>query len=110
MVIEKPDKEFWSNSNLFSAFNACLTRLYTSVLNTDLYDTFDDRLQLLSLVPDDLHQDGPFDGALREQIDEEKCSRCWHRDASVGKSKAHPEICSRCEENIVSTGEIRSFV
>ena len=45
-----------------------------------------------------------------EQIEEEKCSRCWHRDASVGKSKAHPGICSRCEENIVSTGEIRSFV
>ena len=72
MVIEKPDKEFWSNGNLFSSFNACLTRLYTSVLNTDLYDTFDNRLKLLSLVPDDLHQDGPFDGAFREQIVEEK--------------------------------------
>ena len=71
MVIEKPDKEFWSNGNLSFAFNACLTRLYISVLNTDLYDTFDNRLKLLSLVPDDL-QDGPFDGALREQIDEEK--------------------------------------
>ena len=45
-----------------------------------------------------------------EQIEEEKCSRCWHRDASVNNSKAHPGICSRCEENIVSTGEIRSFV
>ena len=45
-----------------------------------------------------------------EQIEEEKCSRCWHRDVSVGNSKAHPGICSRCEENIVSTGEIRSFV
>jgi isoleucyl-tRNA synthetase len=45
-----------------------------------------------------------------EQIEEEKCSRCWHRDASVGNSKANPEICSRCEENIVSAGEIRSFV
>jgi isoleucyl-tRNA synthetase len=45
-----------------------------------------------------------------EQIEEEKCSRCWHRDAIVGNSKANPEICSRCEENIVSAGEIRSFV
>ena len=45
-----------------------------------------------------------------EQIEEDKCSRCWHRDTSVGNSKAHPVICSRCEENIVSTGEIRSFV
>ena len=71
MVIQNPDKEFWSNGNLLSAFNACLTRLYTSVLNTDLYETFDNRLKLLSLVPDDL-QDGPFDGDFREQIDEEK--------------------------------------
>jgi isoleucyl-tRNA synthetase len=45
-----------------------------------------------------------------EQIEEEKCSRCWHKDASVGNSNTHPGICSRCEENIVSTGEIRSFV
>ena len=71
MVIQDPDKEFWSNGNLFSAFNACLTRLYTAILNTDLYETFDNRLKLLSLVPDDL-QDGPFDGDFREQIDEEK--------------------------------------
>ena len=71
MVIQEPDKKFWSNGNLFSAFNACLTRLSTSILYTDLYETFDNRLKLISLVPDDL-QDGPFDGDFREQIDEEK--------------------------------------
>ena len=72
MVIEKPDKKFWSNGNVFSAFNACLTRLYTSVLNRDLYDTFDNRLKLLSLVPDDDLQEGPFDGAYRKKMDEGK--------------------------------------
>ncbi len=45
-----------------------------------------------------------------ELVDDEKCSRCWHRDASVGQSKEHPEICLRCEENIGEIGESRSFV
>ena len=72
MVIEKPDKEFWSNGNLFSSFNACLTRLYTSVLNTDLYDTFDNRLKLLSLVPDEPQVGTFYDGEFRDKIDEDK--------------------------------------
>jgi isoleucyl-tRNA synthetase len=45
-----------------------------------------------------------------ENIDDEKCTRCWHRDSSVGQSKSHPEICLRCEENINSSGEVRYFV
>ena len=47
---------------------------------------------------------------LIDQINEEKCTRCWHKDSSVGESKSHPEICSRCEENIDSDGEVRYFV
>tara|TARA_Y100001970_G_scaffold122573_1_gene151956 strand:- start:802 stop:3573 length:2772 start_codon:yes stop_codon:yes gene_type:complete len=39
-----------------------------------------------------------------------KCTRCWHRHASVGTSKKHPELCYRCIENIDDNGEQRSFV
>ena len=42
--------------------------------------------------------------------DDDKCIRCWHRDPSVGSIKGHPEICSRCEQNIDHDGEARSFV
>ena len=45
-----------------------------------------------------------------ESIDDKKCTRCWHRDSSVGQSKSHPEICLRCQENIDSSGEVRYFV
>ena len=38
-----------------------------------------------------------------------KCSRCWHRHSSVGKSSRHPEICERCEINIIGAGEDRKF-
>ena len=40
----------------------------------------------------------------------EKCTRCWHRDDSVGTIEKHPEICSRCISNIDEDGEKREFV
>ncbi len=39
----------------------------------------------------------------------DKCNRCWHRQESVGESKDHPELCSRCENNISSQSEQRLF-
>ena len=39
-----------------------------------------------------------------------KCTRCWHRCSTVSKSKNHPELCMRCEENIETDGEVRKFV
>ena len=27
----------------------------------------------------------------------EKCARCWRHRATVGTSKAHPDLCDRCE-------------
>lgn len=27
-----------------------------------------------------------------------KCQRCWRRQASVGRSPAHPQLCGRCVE------------
>ena len=52
MVIDKPDKDFWSFANLFNAFRDCLIKLNHAVLSTDLCDTFDTRLKLLTILPD----------------------------------------------------------
>jgi len=41
---------------------------------------------------------------------DEKCTRCWHRDESVGSLEKHPEICNRCVSNIDEDGEKRQFV
>ena len=38
---------------------------------------------------------------------ETKCARCWHFRADVGTHAAHPEICSRCVDNIEGAGEVR---
>ena len=40
----------------------------------------------------------------------EKCARCWHRSDTVNKSLNHPELCSRCVDNIENEGEVRRFV
>ena len=39
----------------------------------------------------------------------EKCTRCWHRNKSVGSSNKHPELCNRCEQNLDGPGEDRRF-
>ena len=54
MVIDKPDKEFWSMPNLFYAFRGCLLKLNDAVLSTNLCDTFDSRLKLLIVLPKSL--------------------------------------------------------
>ena len=41
--------------------------------------------------------------------DHNKCVRCWHLREDVGKHDQHPELCSRCIENIEGTGEVRQY-
>jgi isoleucyl-tRNA synthetase len=38
-----------------------------------------------------------------------KCIRCWHHREDVGTDPAHPDICSRCVENVAGAGEQRRF-
>ena len=33
-----------------------------------------------------------------------KCARCWRHREYVGKSKAHPDLCDRCEKVVTETG------
>ena len=46
--------------------------------------------------------------------DSEKCVRCWHHRDDVGKNPDHPELCSRCIENVEAisdngNGEVRHY-
>ncbi len=38
-----------------------------------------------------------------------KCVRCWHHREDVGADPDHPELCGRCVENVMGTGETRRF-
>ncbi len=43
------------------------------------------------------------------QSTEAKCVRCWHHREDVGRNSDHPQLCSRCVENIGTSGETRYF-
>lgn len=38
-----------------------------------------------------------------------KCIRCWHLREDVGSHTDHPDICGRCVENVIGTGEQRLY-
>lgn len=39
----------------------------------------------------------------------QKCGRCWHYRADVGRNPEHPELCGRCDDNLHGAGEVRSY-
>jgi len=39
----------------------------------------------------------------------QRCDRCWHQTAAVGKHTEHPDLCDRCIDNIEGAGELRQF-
>ena len=51
--------------------------------------------------------DGVFISVYRANY--KKCARCWHLCEEVGNLFEHPELCSRCFENINGAGENRLF-
>ncbi|HEY7871797.1 MAG TPA: zinc finger domain-containing protein, partial [Rudaea sp.] len=34
--------------------------------------------------------------------DAPKCVRCWHHREDVGANAEHPELCGRCNENVLA--------
>jgi isoleucyl-tRNA synthetase len=40
----------------------------------------------------------------------QKCARCWRHRAYVGKSKAHPDLCDRCESVVANRGRLEREV
>lgn len=38
-----------------------------------------------------------------------KCVRCWHHREDVGSNSDHPELCSRCVDNVDGDGEVRHY-
>ncbi|MDX8379495.1 MAG: isoleucine--tRNA ligase [Gallionella sp.] len=37
----------------------------------------------------------------------EKCERCWHYSADIGRNEQHPTLCGRCDSNLYGDGEDR---
>ena len=57
-------------------------------------------------APADAFTDENFRVWVRKS-EAEKCVRCWHRREDVGSNPEHPELCSRCVDNVDGPGESR---
>jgi len=44
-----------------------------------------------------------------KQSQHPKCVRCWHHREDVGCNTEHPQLCSRCIENVIGIGEERDY-
>jgi len=61
-------------------------------------------------APDDAIQTELEGVKLKVIVSEyKKCVRCWHQRYDVGEHAEHPELCGRCEENVVGKGENRLY-
>ena len=95
--------DFYCNDNWFNVLN-----------------TLGDELRFVFIVSDvQLHKlgDAPSDSFVAldgikftvSKSPHQKCTRCWHRRTDVGNNQKHPELCSRCIENVYGNGEEREF-
>jgi isoleucyl-tRNA synthetase len=55
-----------------------------------------------------LSEDGTF-AVLVQTAKGTKCTRCWHIKEDVGSDLKHPELCTRCIENVDGEGETRRY-
>ena len=67
------------------------------------------RIHPLSAKTDDCIEAGEGVFINVSQSTHEKCVRCWHHREDVGQQTEHAELCGRCVENVVGSGEQREF-
>ncbi len=60
----------------------------------------------VEIVADDTLKDI---AVLATPTSKDKCARCWHCRADVGRSPTHTTLCSRCVDNVDGEGEDRRW-
>ena len=67
-----------------------------------------DELRFVFITSDATVTTGDALSAVITPADGSKCVRCWHIRTDVGQDSSHPEICTRCVENL-GDGEVRHY-
>ncbi len=74
-----------------------------------LLRSLDDDLRFVMLVSRaDVHPGGASLRIAVQATAHDKCARCWHHRADVGRQADHPELCGRCVDNLYGDGEARA--
>lgn len=106
--------------NIGSALNAEV-KLYCDAKQLSLLKKIEDELRFVFITSSvTLHEESESDAdVVATEINgmkmhvfpstHEKCVRCWHHREDVGSSDKHPELCSRCVNNIDAEGESRRY-
>ena len=96
--------ELYCNPELFDTLNQLSGELHFIFITSNALVIAD------QFAPDDAIQT-EFEGVKLKVIvsEHKKCVRCWHQRYDVGEHAAHPELCGRCEENVVGNGERRFY-
>jgi isoleucyl-tRNA synthetase len=75
------------------------------VLNSDSDVTkkvSQEELEEFFIVSDLIIQQGKPASASVTKTQYKKCGRCWRHRSTVGASKAHPDVCDRCESVVAA--------
>ena len=96
--------ELYCNAELYEALNQLSGELHFIFITSNASVMAD------QFAPDDALQT-ELDGVVLKVIvsEHKKCVRCWHQRYDVGEHAEHPELCGRCEENVVGSGEYRLY-
>jgi isoleucyl-tRNA synthetase len=86
--------------------------LYARGENREFLRSFGDDLRFVFITSQAsvLDQSGVEAPAVRIAVKaspHQKCERCWHYRADVGRDRAHPDLCGRCVANLFGAGEPR---
>jgi len=86
--------------------------LYADGESREFLESFGDDLRFVFITSQASVADRPAPGAPTVRIEvkaspHQKCERCWHYRADVGRDRAHPGICGRCVANLFGAGEPR---
>ncbi len=116
--VSKRIESLRTDGKVGSALDANVELYAGSELHATLHDLGDELRFVLITSEASLHalNEAPSDASDTELSDlkvrvspltDEKCVRCWHRRPEVGTINAHPELCTRCVENVDGDGELR---
>ncbi len=96
--------ELYCNPELFDTLNQLSGELHFIFITSNASVIAD------QFAPDDAIQTELEGVKLKVIVSEyKKCVRCWHQRYDVGEHAEHPELCGRCEQNVVGKGENRLY-
>jgi len=61
-----------------------------------------EELEEFFILSDLIIEDAAEASAMVEKTPYAKCARCWRHRETVGQSRAHPDLCDRCESVVAA--------